>query len=433
MAKKRLRQTTPISKRDPAYWQERLYKNVFSYKGEQVEVRSWTVKIQVLGKRKAFALNFTDRAQAAGEACHIYQTICDHGWEALNHGRGKAVSSDSLAASSAISPASISHDAEYWKNRLIHRNYPEPPQPQKNREFSVRIEHARTTHYFPLGTSNENEAAAQAIRIYRSVLNKGWSHAKENFPRELSLALRWQDNPLAWTYTTLHSRPGSTAKSVGSLAERPKSRRVAFVEPDAGVRSALADCADSQAGFCCVATFASAADALRELPKINVEIALANHALSDEEGAACFEELHRRLPNLVVLSYSVFSDADELFKSTPGGSTVYLLKRIAPNQLFEPIATLSGDVTQEQIATQVRNYFHQLSALLPAGPPFWKLAKLTPREQEILALLARGDLVKEIAGTLGISNWTVQGHVKSIFEKLKVHSRTEAVVKYLQR
>ena len=79
------------------------------------------------------------------------------------------------------------------------------------------------------------------------------------------------------------------------------------------------------------------------------------------------------------------------------------------------------------------HYFQQLSALLPSGPPFWKLAKLTPREQEILALLSKGDLVKEIAGKLGISNWTVQGHVKSIFEKLHVHSRTEAVVKYLQR
>ncbi len=55
------------------------------------------------------------------------------------------------------------------------------------------------------------------------------------------------------------------------------------------------------------------------------------------------------------------------------------------------------------------------------------------RETEILALLAKGDLVKEIAGTLGISNWTVQGHVENIFVKLNVHSRTEAVVKYLQR
>jgi DNA-binding NarL/FixJ family response regulator len=122
-----------------------------------------------------------------------------------------------------------------------------------------------------------------------------------------------------------------------------------------------------------------------------------------------------------------------LFKSTPGGATVYMLKRTAANRLFEPIASLTRITTHEEIAAQVWNYFHQLSATLPSAPPFWKLAKLTPREQEVLALLSKGDLVKEIAGTLGISNWTVQDHVKSIFEKLKVHTRTEAVIKYLQR
>lgn len=77
--------------------------------------------------------------------------------------------------------------------------------------------------------------------------------------------------------------------------------------------------------------------------------------------------------------------------------------------------------------------FQHLSALLPSGPPFWEIAKLTPREHEVLAFLSKGDLVKEIADTLGISKWTVQSHVKSIFEKLKVHTRTEAVIKYLRK
>jgi len=62
-----------------------------------------------------------------------------------------------------------------------------------------------------------------------------------------------------------------------------------------------------------------------------------------------------------------------------------------------------------------------------------EMAKLTPRENEILTLLAKGDLAKEIANTLGISIWTVHGHVKSIFEKFNVHTRTEAVVKFLQK
>jgi DNA-binding NarL/FixJ family response regulator len=136
---------------------------------------------------------------------------------------------------------------------------------------------------------------------------------------------------------------------------------------------------------------------------------------------------------LTVLSYSVFEDADLLFKSTPGGSVVYMLKRTAASRLFEPIADLAEAPIRERVAAHVWKYFQQLSALLPSGPPVWKIAKLTPREHEILASLSKGDLVKEIAHKLGISAWTVQGHVKSIFEKLKVHTRTEAVIKYLQK
>jgi DNA-binding CsgD family transcriptional regulator len=70
---------------------------------------------------------------------------------------------------------------------------------------------------------------------------------------------------------------------------------------------------------------------------------------------------------------------------------------------------------------------------MPVGPSVLEMAKLTPREHEILVLLAKGYLAKEIADSLGISIWTVHGHAKSIFEKLNVHTRTEAVVKFLQK
>lgn len=275
------------------------------------------------------------------------------------------------------------------------------------------------------------------MRIYQTVVNEGWTSTNVAFPRELSLALRWQDNPLAWTYTTIHTRRNNGNNGPTRPANEPTSRspqhNVALIEPDAGIRFALASCASGQDGFRCDATFAGTAEALREIPRHRVDLALANHDLPGEVGMACFEELQRARPGLVVLFYSVFEDADQLFKSAPGGSVVYMLNRTSPCRLFEPIADLAGPVTHDQIASRVRNYFQQLSAMLPSGPPFWKLAKLTPREHEILALLSRGDLVKEIADTLSISNWTVQGHVKNIFEKLNVHTRTEAVIKYLQK
>ncbi len=432
--KKRPRREATNSKRDPAYWHDRVYKNVFTYKGNLVEVRSWSVKIQVLGKRKAITLSSPDRAQAAGEACQIYQTIIEQGWEALNHTQHKTGSRLPAAANSTKSPASLSYDAAYWKHRLIQRKYPEPPGGQTKNDFSVRIEHGHRSRYFPLGTSNEAQAANLAMRIYRTIVNKSWEHAKETFPRELSVALRWQDKPVAWTYTTFHTRCGNdAAETVETPIASSQNRRVALIEPDRGIRAALVACINSQDGFRCVSMFASIADALREIRSVELDIALANLDLPGEEGIASFEELQRLRPGLVVLPYSVFADADDLFKSTPGGSSLYMLNRTSHLRLFEPIANLTKPLTQDKIASEVRNHFQQLAAMLPSSPPFWKLAKLTPREQEVLAHLSKGSLVKEIAAALGISNWTAQGHVKNIFEKLNVHSRTEAVVKYLQR
>jgi DNA-binding NarL/FixJ family response regulator len=430
--KKRPRAAALPSKREPAYWRQRLFKNSFTYRGQRVEVRSWSVKIQFFGKRKTFSLGSRHCARAAEEACQIYQTLIEHGWEATNHKQVAHGSPSRAASDSRKSPASIPFDGAYWMHRLILRKYPEPLQSPAKSQFSIRIEHARTWQYFPLGTSDEKEAALRAMSIYRTVINQGWDRANARFPRELSLALRWQDNPLAWTYTTIHTRPRSEpAKPVFDRSGRPPERHVVFIEPDAGIRFALAHCASSQEGYRCDTAFTGAREAQREIPRRRVDLVLTNYDLLDETGVACLEELHRVRPGLVVLSYSVFTDTDQLFKSTPGGAAGYMLKRTAPNRLFEPIASLTRTTTHEQIASHVRHYFHQLSAMLPSGPPVWKLAKLTPREQEVVALLSKGSLIKEIAGTLGISHWTVQDHMKSIFEKLKVHTRTEAVIQYL--
>ena len=124
-----------------------------------------------------------------------------------------------------------------------------------------------------------------------------------------------------------------------------------------------------------------------------------------------------------------------MFKSTPGGATGYLLRRTLPRQILEPIAVTmrKGMLSQEQISLGVREYFHRLLDSLPAGDPYREMGRLTPREREILNLLSKGYVDKEIADSLHISIWTVHGHMKNIFEKLGVHTRTEAVVKYLHK
>jgi DNA-binding NarL/FixJ family response regulator len=432
MSEKRLRSALCLSKRDPAYWRTRVFKNAYTYKGRWNEVRSWSVKIQLFGKRKSFTLKSEARAEAAAEACQIYQALIQHGWKAVARDRTAAHLESSFKSWPVPSPRSGYYDHDYWKQRLIHRKYPEPSQMEREQELSVRVEHAGTSHYFPLGTSDENEAAGQAMVIHRAVVNHGWLWANSQFPRELSLALRWQDKPLAWTYTTIHTQPcDRPPRPVRSQASSLPVKNVVLVEADCGIRSALAECVSNQEGFRCDASFGSVVEAMRKIAR--VDLALVSHEFAHGPGVACLEELQQVWPSLAVLPYSVFEDTDQLFKATPGGAMVYLLNRTSPSRIFEPIANLTGPATVEKIASHVRQYFQQLSALLPAGPPSWKLAKLTPREHQILALLSKGDLIKEIAETLNISSWTVHGHMKSIFEKLGVHTRTEAAVKYIQK
>jgi DNA-binding NarL/FixJ family response regulator len=434
VGKKRPRVSKPPSKLAPAHWRERLFKNTYTYKGRHVEVRGWSVKIQLFGKRKTFSLSARDRAQAAGEACELYQTILAHGWEGAAQGSPGAGLRFKLAPGPLTSPVSIASDVEYWRRRLVHRKYPEEPGSHSGRDLSVRIEHAGTSRYFPLETSDEMEAAGRAMRIYQTVVRKGWAEASAGFPRELSLALRWQDNPVAWTYTTIHTwKSNGPARPVTEPSNRRPGLGVIVIEPDDGTRLALTSCVNSQAGFRCEAAFVSVAEALGEMPRRKVEFVLVNHDPPPAAGAAGWEEIQGVKPGLVGVFYSVFEDADQLFKATPGGAILYMLQRTAPFRILDPIAGLARPVRREQIVTHVRDYFQRLAASLPSSPPSREIAKLTPREHEILALLSKGDLAKEIADTLGISFWTVQGHVKSIFEKLGVHSRIEAVVKFLQK
>jgi DNA-binding NarL/FixJ family response regulator len=416
------------SKFDAEYWERRLFKNTFTYKGRRMEVRGWSVKIQLSGRRKTFTVNAADRGQAAIEAAQVYHTLVTHGWDAFSRSRGQSV----LLASPAAKPLPGHNELtlDYWRSRLIHRKYPEASNLQPGPEFSVRIDYCGTRQYFPLGTADEDEAAAHAMRIYQTIVAHGWETAYQQHPRELTLALRWLDDPLAWTYTTIHT---VTTFSLAGNSAAQRDLAVAIVEPDPGIRFALGRCAASQTGFSCSAVFASAAEVIREASRGQFDIILANQSLPDQSAAASAEDLGRALPDRIVCFYSVFEDSDELFRSTPGGAIGYMLKRTPATRIFESILGVPRPLRRDEIIHSVRGYFQQLSASIPAQTPIRELAKLTPREHEILEHLSKGNLAKEIADQLGISIWTVHGHVKSIFEKLNVHSRIEAVVKFLQK
>jgi DNA-binding NarL/FixJ family response regulator len=242
---------------------------------------------------------------------------------------------------------------------------------------------------------------------------------------------------MAWTYTTVHTQPANSRPvfMVPDTRAAGQTLNVAIVESDASLRNVLAWCLSQEEGCRCVAAFPTAAEALQEIRRRPTHLALISENLTDQPGPECLKQLHAIAPKVAGLLYSVYEDAEELFKSSPGGAASYLFRRTPPTRILEPLAEArkQKDFSRDRMAGSVRQYFTATLLALPFGGSSHELNSLTRREHEILALLSKGHPDKEIADLLRISTWTVHGHLKKIFEKLKAHNRTDAVVKYLNK
>ncbi len=423
------------SKIEPEYWRSRLFRNSFTYQGDRHEVRHWSVKIQHRGARKTFSLRAADQKQAAAEACAIYKAIVNRGWESVIAERTEKNAEVPLPAREVASAKQNGNDASYWAQRLIHRKYTEPFRPNAERKFSVRVEHAGTSYYFPLGSDKQNDAAKNAARIFRAVEGQGWDSACKRFPRELSVAFRWSDNPLAWTYTTVLTQTEPQRMPAHKPHAGLARFTVGIVESDPGLREVLSWCINQQEGCRCIETFASGGAALAEARRHPMDLLLVDQNLADNSGIACLNELSAIAPKIFGLLFSVFEDSEQLFKAAPGGAPCYVFRRTPPTKILVPIdaALKSGVRTREQFNSSVRRYFQDVVIASPIYGAPDQLSNLTPREHEILGLLSKGHPDKEIADFLRISTWTVHGHLKKIFEKLGAHNRTDAVVKYLNK
>jgi DNA-binding NarL/FixJ family response regulator len=401
-----------------------VFRNTYSYKGEQKTVRHWSVKIQHQGERKTFALKAKSKARAIVEACRLYRSLLES-------------SPPGAAGLNGVDPAANRFELDYWAQRLVRRE-PRPGFAGRNGpELSVRIEHEGQGYYFPLGAAQPKPAAARALRVYRAVVADGWPVVNTRFSRELTIALRWLDNPLAWTYMTLHTLAGSQPPPAPAPRSSPAVADVAVVESDPGIRAALARCVNEMAGFRCALAPATAAEALRESerPRRPLQLALVSYTLADDSGAACLERLKKAAPQTAAVLYSIYEDSEELFRTTPGGASSYLLRRTPCTEFLDPVKDLSGKVTAggDPLARCAWEYFKNTFGPAPSDTSPRQLTSLTHREHDVLGLLSKGHPDKEIAQRLAISIHTVHEHVKNIFEKLAVHNRTEAVVKYLQK
>ncbi|HXC99469.1 MAG TPA: response regulator transcription factor [Verrucomicrobiae bacterium] len=337
--------------------------------------------------------------------------------------------------SSFVNAEAASNDNGFnWKVRLILRRYRFPASGESEQDLAVRIDHAGTGYFFPLGTPDLETAAAKAARIYQTATKKGWNSVFKLFPRELIVSFEWCANPVLWTYTTIHTLVG---KGTGSVADpvptNPNRQRVLVVELDAGIRRALCWSIDQQAGFgsipCDSAESFSQALALHK-PRM----VLLNRNLAGRVGHKSAGTIAPIQPGVPALTYSVHIDGDQMFVSTPGGAGGYLVKRIRPDRLLEPIVNVvsRSELMTDDLLLRVKYYFQELLQL-PSSHDNSALARLTLREREVLALLSKGCVDKEIAQAMGISVWTVHGHVKRIFAQLNVRTRTEAVIQYLEK
>ena len=202
---------------------------------------------------------------------------------------------------------------------------------------------------------------------------------------------------------------------------------VSIVEDDAALRETLAHYVDTQ-GFRCLSTYGSAEDALRELPKISPDVVLMDINLPRKNGIQCVGELKALAPTSKCIILTAFEDADLIFQALTAGALGYLLKGVRPARLLDSIREVhqGGSPMSSQIARKVVAYFQK-----PRPQPVAD-AQLSEREREVLECLAKGLLYKQIASQMGISMATVRTYTQRIYEKLHVHTRTEAVVKFLR-
>lgn len=395
----------------------------------------WSVKIQHEGVRRTLSLQSATRDAAATEAAAIHNTILAKGWDAVRRAGGNSrvgTAVPNRAPGAALRPQT---GVRYWKSRLVCRRHV-----GSSGELSVRVEHDGIGHFFPLGTADADDGARRAHEIHESVVRMGWEEACCRFAREVTIGFHWAADPLAWTYATLQTVPSDdearcppASNGPNSTAKTSPGVHIAIVESEPGLFHAVARCLRDPNPA--VTRFAFAEEAIREIPRCRVHLVLLNHHLPEMTGEECAERLAVFTPQLPRIVYSAHEDSEELFKSTPGGASGYLLKRTPADRLLAPVHGLltSGPLTTEGISDQVRKYFHAVAFALQSGEHHHAMSRLTRREKEILDFLSRGCFDKEIAGALGISAWTVHGHMKNIFEKLGVHSRIEAVLKYLQK
>ncbi len=204
---------------------------------------------------------------------------------------------------------------------------------------------------------------------------------------------------------------------------------IAIVEDDKKIRENLVILIERSKGFTCAASYADGETALKEIPKIIPNVILMDINLPGMNGIECVSQLKKVKPELLIIMLTIYEDDVKIFNSLKAGAVGYLIKSASPNEILQAITDVyaGGSPMSLQIARKIVQSFHKIYE------DESNISKLSEKEMEILDLLAQGYFYKEIADKLYVSPETIHKHLRNVYEKLHVRSRTEAVLKYLQK
>lgn len=202
---------------------------------------------------------------------------------------------------------------------------------------------------------------------------------------------------------------------------------IAIVEDNAALGASLRKVVESAEDFRCVGVWTSAEDALKKVDAFRPQVVLMDINLPGMSGIEATAHIKHHLPGTQVIMVTVYRDHDQIFAALKAGASGYLLKRSTPEEVRQAIRDVrsGGAPMSAEIARRVVEAFHQPSKTLDSEE-----VNLSKRETEILEWLTKGLANKEIADRLDISVETVRVHLRRIYEKLHVHSRTEAAMKF---
>jgi DNA-binding NarL/FixJ family response regulator len=224
----------------------------------------------------------------------------------------------------------------------------------------------------------------------------------------------------------MNSTPETAERSRRAHPPPLSTIQVAIVEDNRTTREGLETIINLAPGMHCVATCATVSQALDKLPRCEPDVVLMDIQLPDRTGIECASQLKLSLPEVQIIMVTVYEDTDRIFSALRAGACGYLLKRSAADHVVAAIREVhqGGAPMTSEIARKVIAEFHGQADSVS------QCEALSAREREVLEMLAQGLRSKEIADRMSISVEAVRWHLKHSYQKLHVHSRTEAALKF---